>query len=314
MRPKVRSHPKQHVCFWVTSAFVREMESAGTDAHRLCSGPQAWLERLGEDGLLSYQTDGARDEILEALPEKLDALGLKLRRVFGKFIPRQNQDRLAPVLITGDSTLPLATTCRESQMRYGLDFGTGYSAGLFIDQRGNRSFLRHLEPRRLLNTFAYTCAFSIVAASMGAETLSIDLSKKSLDRGRDNFRLNDLDPDGHRFWADDVLDMLPKLARRGERFDTIIVDPPTFSRGKSGQAFKAEDSLADLLASAIEVAAPKGRLLLSTNCHRLDIRTLENIAHHALKLTRQSADFHRTAYLIDLPAPHGAKTLWLFLR
>ncbi len=314
MRPAVRPNPKQIPCSWITSAFLREMETAGTDAHRLCSSGQGWFERFGEEGLLSYQSDAARAEILEALSEKLEALGLKLRRVFGKFLPRQNQDRIAPVRITGDSSLPLRTTCREGGMNYGLDFGAGYSAGLFIDQRGNRSFLRHLEPQRLLNTFAYTCAFSVVAASMGAETLSIDLSKKSLDRGRDNFRLNDLDPDRHRFWSDDVLEVLPKLARRGERFDTIIVDPPTFSRGKSGQAFKVEDSLADLLASAIEVAAPKGRILLSTNCHRLDGRALENIAHHALKLTRRSADFHRSADLTDFPAPHGAKTLWLFLR
>ena len=108
-------------------------------------------------------------------------------------------------------------------MSYGIDFGAGYSVGLFIDQRENRRFVRDVTPRTLLNCFAYTCSFSVVAASVGAKTVSIDLSKKSLERGRENFALNALRTDDHRFVTDDVMEVLPRLARRGEKFD---VDHP----------------------------------------------------------------------------------------
>ena len=106
----------------------------------------------------------------------------------------------------------------ERGVCYGLDFGAGYSVGFFLDQRENRQFVRRAAPRRMLNCFAYTCSFSVVAGLAGAETLSIDLSKKSLDRGPRQFRSSTGSrPIGHRFLADDVFAVLPRLARKGER-------------------------------------------------------------------------------------------------
>ena len=141
-------------------------------------------------------------------------------------------------------------------MRYGLDFAGGYSAGLFIDQRANRARLRAWKPSRLLNTFAYTCSFSVVAALAGAETVSVDLSRRSLTRGEGNFRAMGLIPKtGHRFIADDVLAVLPRLARRGEKFDAIMLDPPTFSRNQSGAAFQVQRDFERLVSLALEVAA-----------------------------------------------------------
>lgn len=202
-------------------------------------------------------------------------------------------------------------------MKFGLDFAAGYSAGLFIDQRANRALMRHAGVQRLLNTFAYTCSFSVAAALAGAETVSVDLSKKSLDRGRENFVLNGLEPTaerGHRFHADDVLDVLPRLARKGETFDAIILDPPTFSRGNKGRKFQVEHDLEALFLAALEVAAPRARILLSTNCTRLDGRALESIARFGLKATRRSGDFHREPDLPDIPTGLLAQTLWVSLR
>src|SRR4029077_8305013 len=106
----------------------------------------------------------------------------------------------------------------------------GYSVGLFVDQRENRRYVREMEPKRLLNCFAYTCSFSVAAAAGGAQTVNVDLLKKNLARGRENFALNALSTADHRFIADDVRPVLRRLARRGEKFDMIILDPPTFSR------------------------------------------------------------------------------------
>lgn len=299
---------------WVPASLPQRLQAQGTNAHRLCSSPQGWLECFGPDLLLSFKDDPARDRILADFPAWAASCQFPCRRIFAKHLPRQNAERVAPVLIEGDPALPLETVVEEAGMQFGLDFGAGYSAGLFIDQRSNRAFLRRSPGRRVLNTFAYTCSFSVAAAMAGAETTSIDLSKKSVDRGRANFLLNGLDPTAHRFYADDVLEMLPRLARKGERFDAIILDPPTFSRGNKGRKWQVEQDLEGLLQSALELAAPNAKILLSTNCTRLNRRALESIARFALKSARRAADFHQEAALPDIPAPMAAQTLWLLLR
>jgi 23S rRNA (cytosine1962-C5)-methyltransferase len=208
----------------------------------------------------------------------------------------------------------METVVREAGLQYGLDFAAGYSAGLFIDQRANRNFVRRIAPKKLLNTFAYTCSFSVVAAQTGAATVSVDLSKKSLDRGRENFALNGIDQAGHQFIADDVLDVLPRLARRGERFDCIILDPPTFSRGNKGRRFQVEQDMEKLVTAALEVAEPNARILLSTNCARLNVRDLEQIARYSLKLNRRSDNLYHEPDLPDIPSEFAARTAWMLLK
>ena len=153
---------------WLDRAAWRAFEEQGTDAHRFATGTDWWLERFGANLLLSYQNDGARERALDELDARCAALGFSPARVFGKYLPQQAAERGAPVLLRGDAALPLETETREAGVRYGLDFAAGYSAGFFIDQRENRAHLRRLAPARVLNTFAYTCSFSVVAALAGA--------------------------------------------------------------------------------------------------------------------------------------------------
>ena len=315
--PALSPHSQNPPAAWLSGAALAGFAAAGTNAHRLATTPGGWVERLGSDVLISHKDDDARDTALEGLATWSARHGFAAARVFGKHLPRQNEDRAAPVLLAGDAAAPLVTVVEENGMRFGLDFAAGYSAGLFIDQRANRALVRRNGGRRLLNTFAYTCSFSVAAALAGAETVSIDLSKKSLDRGRENFALNGLPTAGetrHRFYADDVLDVLPRLARKGETFDTIILDPPTFSRGHKGRKFQAEHDLEALLLTALDLAAPRAKILLSTNCTRLTRRALETLARFALKGVRRTADFHSESPLPDIPADAGAQTLWMFLR
>jgi len=299
---------------WIDPACLQRFAETDTNAHRLASGGGAWIERFGSDILINYPDETVRDRLVQELDSWAKTHGLAIERVFARFLPRHNEDRAAPQLISGDPSLPLVTTVSEEGTLYQLDFSAGYSVGLFLDQRANRRHLGSLAPRRLLNTFAYTCSFSVVAALAGADTVSVDLSRKSLDRGRENFSLNRVDDSKHRFLADDVLDVLPRLARRGETFDAIILDPPTFSRGNRGRRFQVEHDLEALLVAALEVAAPEARILLSTNCTRLTPRDLEQLSRYALKLARRTAAFHREPDLPDIPAALAARTLWLTLR
>lgn len=309
-----RPEPRNPHGNWIRGELLTAFAAAGTTAHRVYSSPEAWLERFGENLLLSFKTDAARDRVLTPLPGWAAESGCVYRRVFGKYLPLQNAERIAPVLIEGDPALPLTTVAGENGMRFGLDFAAGYSAGLFIDQRANRALIRSAGVKRLLNTFAYTCSFSVAAALSGAETVSVDLSKKSLDRGRENFALNALDTAGHRFFADDVLEVLPRLARKGEKFDAIILDPPTFSRGNKGRKFQVERDLEALFVAALALAAPGARILLSTNCTRLDRRGLESIARYGLKLARLAGELHAEPSIPDIPADQSARTLWVTLR
>jgi 23S rRNA (cytosine1962-C5)-methyltransferase len=299
---------------WIRGDELAAFRAASTNAHRLFSSPEAWLERFGSDLLLSYKNEEARNLVLTELPEWATRHRLEYRRVFGRFLPRLNEDRTAPIRLVGDAAAPMETVVEEAGMRFGLDFAAGYSAGLFIDQRANRAFLRRAGVRRLLNTFAYTCSFSVAAALGGAATTNIDLSKKSLERGRANFALNSLDPTAHRFYADDVFDVLPRLARRNESFDAIILDPPTFSRGNKGRKWQVERDFEGLLLSALELAAPQARVLISTNCTSFNRRALETIARRCLKANRRTATFHQEPALPDMPPEFAPQTLWLLLK
>ena len=299
---------------WISSELFAALEAGQTTAHRLATFGDGWVERLGADVLISFKNDAARDRALDGLREWESKTGFQRARIFSRFLPKQNAERIAPVLIEGDASASLTSVVLENGVRYGIDFAAGYSAGLFLDQRANRMALRQLAPRRVLNTFAYTCAFSVAAALAGAETVSVDLSKKSIDRGRENFELNQLPTSGHRFIADDVMDVLPRLERRGEKFDAIILDPPTFSRGNRGRRWQVEQDLEKLVLAAFELAAPNASVLISTNCTRLDRRALESVARFCLKSVRRGGEVHQEPPPPDFPAGAGAQTLWVRLR
>jgi 23S rRNA (cytosine1962-C5)-methyltransferase len=314
MNSSTARRPPLQPITWMAPAQRAFFEAAGTTAHRIASGSGGWLERLGDDAMISHKNDLALKELMDGMENWSAESGWKPARVFTRFLPLKNDERISPVLHSGDATLPIQTVVTEAGTRYGLDFGTGYSHGLFLDQRGNRAKLRTMRPKRVLNTFAYTCSFSVAAALTGAETLSVDLSRKSLDRGRQNFTLNGISETKHSFTADDALELLPKLEQRGERFDVIILDPPTFSRGNQGRLWQVEQHLEDLIKAALEVAMPKCAILLSTNCTKIDNIALERQARACAKVKRRTTQYIRTTPEIDFPEGQGASTVWMMVR
>jgi len=293
---------------------LRDFHAEATDAHRLCTMEHGWVECFGQDVLISFRKVLTRERLLTELQSWASSVGFHVRRVFARFVPRKNQQREPPRLVCGDPAENLETIATERHLRFGIDFGTGYSPGLFLDQRENRRYVRHLAPARMLNCFAYTCSFSVSAASVGATTLNVDISKKSLTRGRENFALNSLKTIDHRFIVDDVGTVLPRLARKGEKFDVIILDPPTFSRAPGGKTFQIEHDFENLLIAALQLAERDSHLLLSTNCSTLREHALEVMARYCLKAARRAATFHRPPQLPDFPSGAGASSIWLRLR
>jgi 23S rRNA (cytosine1962-C5)-methyltransferase len=222
---------------------------------------------------------------------------------------------------------------RENGLRFELSFGEGYSVGLFLDQRDNRRRLLtgHVAAEfplvesasrppasglRLLNTFAYTCGFSVCAAASGARTTSLDLSRKYLDWGRRNFVLNGLDPAGHEFIHGDVFDWLRRLAKKHRVFDVILLDPPTFSQSKERGVFRAETDYFDLVAAVLPLLAPGGVLFASANAARWSpekfLADVEGAVHAA---KRHIIQRHYAPQPPDFPVsrsePAYLKTAWI---
>ena len=183
---------------WIEAEELREFERTGTDAHRLCTYNDGWVECFAADALVSYKNEVARDRLTTELA--LWALGcnFKLGRIFGRYLPKQNAERDAPVLL-----LAIADKSAKRDLRTLAAIRNRFRRRLFRRvlhrSAGNRQYVRRVAPKKLLNCFAYTCSFSVAAANCGATTVNIDLSKKSLARGRENFALNSLTTNDHHF-------------------------------------------------------------------------------------------------------------------
>jgi 23S rRNA (cytosine1962-C5)-methyltransferase len=201
---------------------------------------------------------------------------------------------------------------RECGVVYEASFCAGYSQGIFLDQRDNRFEVRgRVRPgTRVLNTFAYTGAFSVCAALGGAETTTLDLSQPYLDWARRNFLLNGLDLEAHHFCKGDTFHWLRRFAKQGRKFDGVVLDPPTFSRDDRGRVFRVERDFGDLAALAAKVVAPGGWILCCTNFRGMSPGEFERqllgklsgrfkAAHRAMP-----EDFSDTPYL---------KSVWLEL-
>ena len=172
------------------------------------------------------------------------------------------------------SHIPEPVNATEHGNLYAFDF-SGNATGLYLDQRENRKWVMQHAHGRVLNLFAYTCAFSICAAKSPevTETTSIDAAPAALNKGRHNFDLNGINPGCHQFIHQDVLKYLDRCAKNHIRFDTIICDPPSFGRFNK-IVFSLEKDLGKLLESCIQAAAPNAVILFSINHRRISLSSL----------------------------------------
>lgn len=170
--------------------------------------------------------------------------------------------------------MPERWMAREGDLQFCFRRDTGLSAGLFLDQRSNRKWLRtNSHAKRVLNLFAYTGGFSVAAARGGAQrVVSVDLSAKFLDWAKENFVANDLDPDAlgddqsprFEFRAIEARAYLGWARKQGLKFDLVVCDPPSFARTEKG-VFRIETDFEALVTECLALVAPGGSLLLCTN-------------------------------------------------
>lgn len=124
--------------------------------------------------------------------------------------------------------------------------------GLFPEQAVNWDWIRtrikgHRGEFRLLNLFGYTGAASVAAAAAGASVTHVDAAKGMVHWCRENAELSGLESAPVRYLVDDCLKFVEREQRRGKVYDGIVMDPPSFGRGKGGEIWKLEDDLWALL-------------------------------------------------------------------
>jgi 23S rRNA (cytosine1962-C5)-methyltransferase len=221
--------------------------------------------------------------LYSALPEKAErALADDLvarigaRSVYVKRRPREarvatkvNRARLAPPLpLAGDPVPELVA--KENGLSFRIRPPEGLAVGLYLDMRDPRQWLRsRVRGRSVLNCFAYTCAFGIYAHDGGASrVVNLDLSRRVLEWGEENLRLNGGAPERRDHLAGDALDWFRRFARKGERFDVVILDPPSFSTSKRG-VFSAARDYPHLVAAAAPVVSEGGWLVACCNLEDL---------------------------------------------
>lgn len=118
----------------------------------------------------------------------------------------------------------------------------------------------------VLNLFAHSGGSSLAAARAGAKVCNLDSSKGMTQRARENADLNGLSDAPVRWIVDDVHKFLEREKRRGSCYDAIILDPPSFGRGKAGEVFKIESSIKELLSSCAQLLTGKP-LFVYVSCH-----------------------------------------------
>ncbi len=173
-------------------------------------------------------------------------------------------------LMSGSVPEPHVVT--EQGARYVVHVLRGQNHGLFLDMANGREWLKHhAKHENVLNLFAYTCAFSVVALQGGAaQVVNLDMSQGALAIGQQNHRLNDL-PTKARFLGHDIFKTWGKINKIGP-YGVIVIDPPSYQKG----SFIATKDYIKLIRRLPDLLEPQGHVLLCLNAPELDTQFLHS--------------------------------------
>ena len=152
--------------------------------------------------------------------------------------------------------------------------------GFFAEQFRNWEFFRGLKYDSALNLFAYSGLGSLAMAENGARVCHLDAARGMVEWAKENLALNPHIPRNIRWIVDDVGKFIRREERRGSKYQLIALDPPSFGRGSSGQLWKIEDDLMDLLQRCFALRDPDAPFTLVLSCHSpgFSCRVLERCA------------------------------------
>jgi 23S rRNA (cytosine1962-C5)-methyltransferase len=186
--------------------------------------------------------------------------------------------------------VPERVEAREGDVVFEADLWKGQKTGLFLDQRENHLMAREYARGRVLDAFTYSGGFGLHVARGASEVLCVDLSADALALVKRNADLNGLSNVAVR--DANVFDLLHQLDSAGERFDTVILDPPAFAKSKDA-AEKAKRGYKEINLRALKILSPGGCLITCSCSYHVHEADLEEI------LAAAAADAGATVTVVE---------------
>lgn len=173
----------------------------------------------------------------------------------------------------------------ENGVTYATYLNEGLMTGIFLDQKNVRGALVNglAMGKTLLNMFSYTGAFSVAAAFGGSsQTTSVDLAKRSLDKTREQFLVNGIEPESQKIYVMDVFGYFNYAKKKKLAYDMIVLDPPSFARNGK-KTFSVAKNYGDLVKEAVAILENNGTLIASTNAANVSDKKFRQMVEEALK-------------------------------
>jgi 23S rRNA (cytosine1962-C5)-methyltransferase len=256
----------------------RATVAAGAEAYRVVHGegdglPSLVVDRYGEYLVLqtlSQATERAKPEIVKALVELMQPRGIVERND-----PRVRQlEGLEQTVSVLHGEVPERVVVSEGDVRLGVDLRAGQKTGLFLDQRENHLAARRYARGRVLDGFCYDGGFALSVARESERVTAVDLSAEALERVRANAAENGIVNVETR--DANVFDLLHELDARGERFDTVILDPPAFAKSRDAIP-KAARGYKQINLRALRILRPGGCLITCSCSYHIHEHDFEAI-------------------------------------
>ena len=264
-----------------TAVAFREMLRIDATAYRLVHGeadllPSLIVDRYGDHLVvqaLSQGMDRLLPAVVSALADVLRPLGV-LARNDPKARALEGLEQRVEVL-TGD--VPDTVTVTEAGIEYDVDLRRGQKTGLFLDQRENRTAAAAYARGRLLDCFSYNGGFALVLGRKCDETIALDVSEEAVARVKHNAARNAVVVDAR---LGNVFDELRGFERLGERFDTIVLDPPAFAKNKAAVA-NARAGYKEINLRALKLLNPGGALITCSCSYHINEAAFAEIVYEA---------------------------------
>jgi 23S rRNA (cytosine1962-C5)-methyltransferase len=205
--------------------------------------------------------DMHKDLIFSALIEEL-----KPRSIYEKSDEGLRKlEGLGPVNKVAHGEVPQLVEIEQDGLKFLVDMINGQKTGFFFDQRENRKRMKELASGEILDCFCYTGGFSLYAARKG-NVLGIDSSESALALARRN---NDNNGTACQFENAEVFDRLRRFLKEGRKFDTVILDPPSFTQSRK-KKLKALKGYKEINISAMKLLNESGILCTSSCSYHID--------------------------------------------
>lgn len=241
----------------------KQIAKAGNEARRLFHGRGhcfEGFEHLVIDWFPPFAVARLYRDVEPAWLDELSDLLKTVPEIEGLVIQQRGRGKEADQnVFWGD--VPEQMEVRELGLTYYVKPQRNQNSGLFLDMREGRKWVKEqAKDKRVLNLFSYTCAFSVAAIDGGADhVVNVDMSKGSINIGRDNHRLNGIKGDRVTFLAYDLFKSWKKVRQLGP-YDLVVVDPPSFQPG----SFIAEKDYRKVIRRLNELTEAKSQVLA---CH-----------------------------------------------